>query len=110
MNPANFGNSRGYVTGWNIGTAQLSLVSTESSGVRAAEHLRRRQRDLPEHLLRPRRELAQDLANGRGGNLWDYSNQLVTKAPGYDVMWWGTSYPGNLSRPGRRVWQSEWHL
>ena len=94
---ANFGNSRGYVTGWNIGTAQLSLVSTESSG-EEPQSISGGGNVIYRSICCDRVGSWQDLANGRGGNLWDYSNQLVTKAPGYDVMWWGTSYPGNLSR------------
>ena len=94
---ANFGNSRGYVTGWNIGTPHLSLVSTESSG-EEPQSISGAGNVIYRSICCDRVGSWHDLTTGRSGNLWDYSNQLTTKAPGYDVMWWGTSYPGNLSR------------
>ena len=94
---ANFGNSRGYVTGWNIGTPHLSLVSTESSG------------EEPQSISGAgMSSIAAFAVTASGaGMTWRpggaatcgiTATQLTTKAPGYDVMWWGTSYPGNLSR------------
>jgi hypothetical protein len=88
---------RGRVVGWRMGTPYLSFATNEVAA------------DEPQAISGGGNVLYysiccdrvggwQNVENGRRGALWDYSNSLTTKAPGYDVMWWGTEYPSNMSR------------
>jgi hypothetical protein len=88
---------RGRVVGWKMGTPHLSLATNEVAAdepqaISGAGNV------IYYSICCDRVGSWQNVDSGRRGALWDYSNPLTTKAPGYDVMWWGTEYPGNISR------------
>jgi hypothetical protein len=90
-------NVRGRVVGWNMGTSQLSFATLETAAdepqaVSAGGSV------IYRNICCDRVGNWTNIETGKRGMLWDYSNPLTVKAPGYDVMWWGTEYPGNLSR------------
>ena len=88
---------RGAIMGWNIGTAQLSLANP-ASAADEPQALSSGGNVIYRSICCDRTSSWHNVLTGQSRNVFDYTNSLSLKAPGYDEMWWGTEYPGNLSR------------
>ncbi len=88
---------RGAIMGWNIGTAQLSLANP-ASAADEPQAISSGGNVIYRSICCDRTASWHNVLTGQSRNVFDYTNSLSLRAPGYDEMWWGTAYPGNLSR------------